>query len=122
MCFQSEVKWVGVMIIGARSHKLRQEKSMSQGDVEKAIGLLRCYTSRVENGHTFTSIETLEKYAAAFHVPLHRLFCDGDEPPPLPKSTPRQDLEELAKKSANKGSEARLFLKLLVGDWQAAER
>ena len=103
MCFQSEVKWVGVMIIGARSHKLRQEKSMSQGDVEKATGMLRCYISRVEHGHTVPSIGTLEKYAAAFNVPLYRLFYEGDDPPPLSKVTPSEDLEALAKKSGEKG-------------------
>jgi transcriptional regulator with XRE-family HTH domain len=85
---------------------------MSQGDVEKATGLLRCYTSRVENGYTVPSLETLEKYAAAFDVPLYRIFYEGDEPPPLPKLTPRENLEELAKQQGEKGSEAKFLLKL----------
>jgi transcriptional regulator with XRE-family HTH domain len=85
---------------------------MSQGDVEKVTGLLRCYTSRLENGHTVPSVETLEKYAAAFNVPLYRFFYDGDEPVPLPQAMPGEDLEELAKKPGKKGSEARFFLKL----------
>jgi DNA-binding XRE family transcriptional regulator len=41
-----------VMIIGDRLRELREEKNLSQGDIEKRTGLLRCYISRVENGHT----------------------------------------------------------------------
>jgi len=100
------------MVIGAQLRRLREQKGMSQGDVEKATGLLRCYTSRVENGHTVPSLETLERYAAAFKVPLYRLFYEGDEPPQLPKLTPRGNLEELAKARGPKGSEARFLLKL----------
>jgi len=100
------------MVIGLRLRQLREQKAMSQGDVEKATGLLRCYTSRVENGHTVPSLETLERYAAAFKVPLYQLFYEGDEPPALPKLTPRKSLEELAKERGKKGSEARFLLKL----------
>ena len=32
---------------------------MSQGDIEKRTGLLRCYLSRVENGHTIPSLNAL---------------------------------------------------------------
>jgi len=100
------------MVIGTQLRKLREQKGMSQGDVEKATGLLRCYTSRVENGHTVPSLETLEKYAAAFDVPLYRLFYEGAEPPELPKLTPRENLEELAREQGQKGEEARFLLKL----------
>jgi transcriptional regulator with XRE-family HTH domain len=51
------------MIIGDRLRALREEKKLSQGDIEKRTGLLRCYISRVENGHTVPAIETLEKMA-----------------------------------------------------------
>jgi hypothetical protein len=57
-------------------------------------------------------LNTLEKYAAAFGVPLHHLFYEGDEPPPLPKLTPRKTLKELAKEPGKKGAEARFLLKL----------
>jgi len=57
------------MIIGARFRELREKKKLSQGDIEKRTGLLRCYISRVENGHTVPAIETLEKMARAFEVP-----------------------------------------------------
>jgi len=48
------------MIIGDRLRALREQKNFSQGDIEKRTGLLRCYISRVENGHTVPAIETLE--------------------------------------------------------------
>ncbi len=69
------------MMIGQRLRELRESKKLSQGDVEHRTGLLRCYTSRVENGHTVPSIETLEKYARALEIPLYRFFYDGEEPP-----------------------------------------
>src|SRR5919201_6348297 len=71
------------MIIGDRLRALREEKKLSQGDIEKRTGLLRCYISRVENGHTVPAIETLEKMARALEVPLYQLFYDGQEPPKL---------------------------------------
>jgi transcriptional regulator with XRE-family HTH domain len=71
------------MIIGDRLRGLREEKKLSQGDIEKRTGLLRCYISRVENGHTVPAIETLEKMARAMEVPLYQLFYDGEEPPKL---------------------------------------
>src|SRR5580692_7795126 len=49
---------------------------MSQGDIEKRTGLLRCYISRMENGHTVPAIDTLEKMAQALEVPVYRLFID----------------------------------------------
>lgn len=72
------------MIIGERLRALREEKKLSQGDIEKRTGLLRCYISRVENGHTVPALETLEKLARALEVPLYQLFYDGEEPPDLP--------------------------------------
>ncbi len=72
------------MIIGDRLRDLREEKKLSQGDIEKRTGLLRCYISRVENGHTVPAIETLEKMARALEVPLYQLFYEGEEPPQVP--------------------------------------
>jgi transcriptional regulator with XRE-family HTH domain len=67
------------MVIGERLKELRKQKQISQGDVEKRTGLLRCYISRVENGHTVPAIETLEKMARALEVPMYRLFTDEDK-------------------------------------------
>lgn len=72
------------MVIGDRLRSLRDQKNLSQGDIEERTGLLRCYISRVENGHTVPAIETLEKMARAMGVPLYQLFYDGEEPPKLP--------------------------------------
>jgi transcriptional regulator with XRE-family HTH domain len=70
------------MIIGDRLRELREEKDLSQGDIEKRTGLLRCYISRVENGHTVPSVATLEKFARALEVPVYQLFYEGSEQPP----------------------------------------
>jgi transcriptional regulator with XRE-family HTH domain len=73
------------MVIGERLRALREEKHLSQGHIEKRTGLLRCYISRVENGHTVPSIETLEKMSRALEVPLYQLFYEDENPPALPK-------------------------------------
>ncbi len=72
------------MDFGYRLRSLREEKNLSQGDIEKRTGLLRCYISRVENGHTVPAVETLEKMARALELPLYQLMYDGQEPPTLP--------------------------------------
>jgi transcriptional regulator with XRE-family HTH domain len=68
------------MLIGEKLRALRDTKKLSQGEIEKRTGLLRCYTSRVENGHTVPSVETLEKYARALDIPLYRLFYEDEKP------------------------------------------
>ena len=65
------------MMIGDRLRVMREGKNISQGEVEKRTGLLRCYISRVENGHTVPAVETLEKFARALEIPLYQLFYDG---------------------------------------------
>jgi len=72
------------MIVGDRLRQLREAKKLSQGDIEKRTGLLRCYISRVENGHTVPAIETLEKMARALELPLYHLMYDGDKVPEAP--------------------------------------
>jgi transcriptional regulator with XRE-family HTH domain len=65
------------LVIGDRLKSLRESKDLSQGDIEKRTGLLRCYISRVENGHTVPAVSTLEKMARALEVPMYQLFHDG---------------------------------------------
>jgi transcriptional regulator with XRE-family HTH domain len=67
------------MIIGDRLRTLREQKKLSQGDIEKRSGLLRAYLSRVENGYTIPSIETLEKWAKALDVPMYQFFYEGEK-------------------------------------------
>lgn len=71
------------MLIGERIRSLREKKGLTQGDIEERSGLLRCYTSRVENGHTVPSLETIEKIARALEIPLYLVFYDGDKPPEI---------------------------------------
>ena len=99
------------MVIGTRIRQLRSDKGLSQGDIEERTGLLRCYVSRVENGHTVPSLETLERFAAALDVQLYELFYAGEEPPATPNLTERKTVEELAE-DEKKQTEMRFFLKL----------
>ena len=98
------------MVIGTRLRSLREEKGMSQGDIEKSTGLLRCYISRIENGHTIPSLETLERFAGALDVPLYKLFYSGDGEAPTPNLVRRQSLDELAAQPGKAGEEARFLL------------
>ncbi len=66
------------MNIGETIRNFRLQKALSQGDIEKRTGLLRCYLSRVENGHTIPSLDTLAKIANAMDVPLASFFSDHE--------------------------------------------
>ncbi len=99
------------MGIGERIRELREQKRLSQGDIEERTGLLRCYISRVENGHTVPSLETLERFAGALDVPLYKLFY-YDEDSPREYSTTDMTLEQLAQEGGAAGAEARFLLKL----------
>ena len=90
------------MVIGDRLRTLRETRNFSQGEIEKRTGLLRCYISRVENGHTVPAIETLEKFARALDVSMYELFYDGEEPPQLPSLTKRTTGDDVAWGSSGK--------------------
>ena len=64
------------MNIGKRLLEVRALRDLSQGDIEKRTGLLRCYLSRVENGHTIPSLDTLSKIAGAMELPLSQFFSE----------------------------------------------
>jgi transcriptional regulator with XRE-family HTH domain len=95
------------VIIGERLRELREEKKLSQGDIEKKTGLLRCYISRVENGHTVPAIETLEKMARALEIPMYQLFYDGEEPPKLPSLLKRKTADDIV--WGNSGKDAHML-------------
>jgi len=97
------------VIIGDRLRSIREDKKLSQGDVEKRTGLLRCYISRVENGHTVPAVETIEKFARALEIPMYQLFYDGDKPPALPNLPRRKTADEIAWGST--GKDARYLTK-----------
>ena len=100
------------MVIGRRLRKLREERSLSQGDIERRTGLLRCYISRVENGHTVPSLDTLERLAAALEVPLYELFYEGEPPASLPNLSARETTEELAVEAAAENGLSHFFDKV----------
>ena len=98
------------MIIGDRLRELREEKKLSQGDIEKRTGLFRSYISRIEHNHSVPNMENLEKMARALEVPLYQLFYDGEEPPVLPNLLKRKSSDENAWGSS--GKDARYLNKL----------
>jgi transcriptional regulator with XRE-family HTH domain len=95
-----------MMIIGERLRALREERNLSQGQIEKRSGLLRCYISRVEHGHTVPSVETLEKMCRALEMPLYQLFYEGKDVPASPRrKAPRWRMT---------GKDARLLRKFCI--------
>jgi len=101
---------------------MREAKQLSQGDIEKRTGLLRCYISRVENGHTVPTVETLEKLARALECPLYQLFYDGEEPPQLPNLLKRKSSDDIA--WGGRGKDARYLnrFRRLMGKTTDADR
>jgi transcriptional regulator with XRE-family HTH domain len=89
------------MIVGERLRAIREMKQLSQGDIEKRTGLLRCYISRVENGHTVPAIETLEKMARAMEVPLYQIFFDTDGGDPKELALPKSATAKLSRRDAS---------------------
>jgi transcriptional regulator with XRE-family HTH domain len=110
------------MIIGDRLRALREEKKLSQGDIEKRTGLLRCYISRVENGHTVPAIETLEKMARALEIPMYQLFYDGEEPPKLPNLLKQKSSDKGAWGSSGKDARFLSKLRRLLGKSDKEDR
>ena len=112
------------MSIGTRIRQLREQKGLSQGDIERATGLLRGYISRVEHGHTEPSLETLQRFAGALDVPLYRLFYTAEDSPAASGGKPPATLEELAEAKGAEGTDARFLLQLkgLVGNMLESDR
>ena len=93
------------MMIGATIRSLRLQRGLSQGDIEKRTGLLRCYLSRVENGHTVPSLETLSKIAQSLEIPLAQFFSETPAESELPMQKISDDelrfLTQLRRYSSN---------------------
>ena len=83
------------MVVGDRLRQLREERNLSQGDIEERTGLLRCYVSRVENGHTVPAIDTLEKFARALGIPMYQLLYEGEGVPKIPQPVKRKVAREV---------------------------
>lgn len=69
------------MILSERIRFIREQKNLTQGDIEQRTGLKRSYVSRLEHGRTIPSLATLEKFAQALDVPLYTFFYEGEAPP-----------------------------------------
>ena len=95
------------MDLGNRLKLFRESKDLSQGEIEGRTGLLRCYISRVENGHTVPSVETLEKFARAFEMPLYQIFYAGQGSPQSHKTRAQQRDDW-----ASRGKGRRIFSRL----------
>jgi transcriptional regulator with XRE-family HTH domain len=114
-----------MLMIGERLRTIRESKNLSQGDIEQRTGMLRCYTSRVENGHTVPSLDTLAKYAQAFEIPMYQLFYDGDAEPKQIKGLDldgaklsngeRREIESLGRKFTKLKARDKGLVRLLVG-------
>ena len=98
------------MVISERLRAIREQKELSQGDIEERTGLKRCYVSRVENGHTIPSIETLEKMARALEIPMYQLFYDGEAPPEPPALPPGMSVN--SDEWGSSGEPAKFFQRL----------
>jgi transcriptional regulator with XRE-family HTH domain len=101
-----------MFVIGERLRTLRETKGMPQSEIERRTGLLRCYVSRVENGHTVPSIETLEKLARALEVELYQLFYDDGQMPQLTNLPGRKTADEIVSQT---DPEERRFLNSMAG-------
>jgi transcriptional regulator with XRE-family HTH domain len=110
------------MIIGDRIRSLRETKKLSQGDIEKRTGLLRCYISRVENGHTVPALDTIEKIARALEVPLYQLFYDGEEPPKLQLLPRRRSSDDIVWGTAGKDARMLTRFRRLLGKIDEPDR
>ena len=110
------------MLIGERLRAIRESKNMSQGDIEEKTGLIRAYVSRVENGHTVPSLETLEKFSNAFDVPLYQIFYDGGEEPHLRNLGKRRSADDIVWGSRGKDARYLNRFRRLMGKTTDADR
>ena len=108
--------------IGMTIRDFRLQRGMSQGDIEKRTGLLRCYLSRVENGHTVPSLETLQKIASALDLPLSQFFAE-DPVKEVPGMSLNEDeirfLTQVQRYSAHLGESDRRLLLAMVRKFAA---
>jgi transcriptional regulator with XRE-family HTH domain len=116
------------MNIGETIRNYRLQKGMSQGDIEKRTGLLRCYLSRVENGHTIPSLDTLAKIAGAMELPLAQFFAENSNPdnhagrPPQLSDEDVRFLSQIRRYSSNLNESDRKLVLAMVKKMAATAR
>jgi transcriptional regulator with XRE-family HTH domain len=90
------------MHLGFQIRAIREDKRLTQGDMERRTGLPRTYLSRVENGHTVPGIDTAERIAYGLQVPIYQLFYDARNPSALPDTGKRKRADYLARVRSEK--------------------
>jgi len=115
-----------MMQIGTTIRTFRLQKGLSQGDIEKRTGLLRCYLSRVENGHTVPSLDTLAKIAGALELPIARFFAEDTPGRSLKDQRLTDDelrfLTQIRRYSSNLSESDRKLLVAMVKKFAATAR
>src|SRR4029077_6528643 len=122
LCRSQSSGIIARMIIGDRLRSLRIAQKFSQGVIEKRTGLLRCYLSRVECGHTVPKIGTLEKWARALEVPMYVIFYDGEEPPAPPRLPTRKGGDDRSWGNSGKDRQALTQFRRLLGRIKAEDQ
>ena len=111
------------MKIGTTIRTHRLQKGLSQGDIEKKTGLLRCYLSRVENGHTVPSLDTLSKIAVALDISIAQFFADESAGPQVNPTKLSDDelrfLTQIRRYSSNLNESDRKLLLAMVKKFAA---
>jgi transcriptional regulator with XRE-family HTH domain len=110
------------MVVGDRLRQLREQKNLSQGDIEERTGLLRCYVSRVENGHTVPAIDTLEKFARALEIPMYQLLYEGEGVPTIPQPVKRKVAREVLWGASGKDASMLTKFRRLFAHMQEEDR
>ena len=104
------------MNVGKQLQQIRLAKRLSQGDIEKRTGLLRCYVSRVENGHTIPSPDTLEKLVKAMGLEMWEFFAEVGVSPEPAQVKPQTPFEKKLFGLLKKASQRDMALFLSVAD------
>ena len=109
------------MTIGERLRALRKEKKLSQRDIAKKTGLLRCNLWRLEIGRQVPTIETLEKMARALEIPMYQHFYDDEKTPKLPNLPKRKSAKDIEWRNSSKDAHllamfCRLFARMKERD------
>ena len=60
--------------LGGNLKRIRLEKSISQGDIARALKVARSFISDIENGKRNPTLSTIVKIAKAVNVPVKNLI------------------------------------------------
>jgi transcriptional regulator with XRE-family HTH domain len=101
------------MAIGDRIRALREYKKLSQPDLERRSGCARHFISRLENGHSVPTIETIQKIADGLKVPMYQMFYE-EQAAAGNVSAPAQDGADMWGTGRRGGLELRRFRRCLA--------